>query len=80
MLLVSWIDEYLITGNTKAVEKAKKELMERFNCDNCGELEEYAGCKIERKGFPLKFTQPVLIQSYTNKCELPTRTYKTTMQ
>jgi hypothetical protein len=35
------------------------------------------GCKIEQTENSLKFTQPVLIQSYSYKFELPTRIYKT---
>ncbi len=80
VLIVSWIDDNLIIGTKKAVEKSKKELMERFNCKNCGEREECVGCKIERKGTVLKFTQPVLLQSYSDKFELPKRVYKTPAQ
>jgi hypothetical protein len=36
------------------------------------------GCKIEWTENSLKFTQPVLIQSYSDKIELLTRIYKTT--
>ena len=38
------------------------------------------GCKIDRKEISLKFTQPILIQSYTDKFELLTRMYKTPAQ
>jgi hypothetical protein len=61
-------------------EKAKKELMQRFDCKDCGDLEEYVGCKIERTADSLKFTQPGLIQSYCDKFELLTRSYKTAAQ
>ncbi len=61
-LLVSLIDENLIIGFKKAVEKTKKELMERFDCKDCGDLEEYVGCKIEQTENSLKFTQPILLQ------------------
>jgi hypothetical protein len=61
VLIVSWIDGNLFIGTKKAVEKTKAELMERFNCQDCGELEEYVGCKIERNGNSVKFTQPVLL-------------------
>jgi hypothetical protein len=46
----------------------------------CGDLEEYVGCKIVRMENSLKFTQPVLLQSYSNKFELPTKCYKTPAQ
>ena len=43
-----------------------------------GKLEEYMGCKITRKGkHSLKFTQPVLIQSLSDKFELPNGRYTT---
>ncbi len=55
--------------------------MQRSNCKDCGDLEEYLGCKIERTVNSFKFfTQPVLIQSYGKQFELPTRIYKTPAQ
>jgi hypothetical protein len=38
------------------------------------------GCKIERTANFFKFIQPVLIQSYSDKFELPTKIYKTPAQ
>ena len=61
VMLVSWIDDNLIVGSQKAVEELKKELMDRFPCEDCGELDEYVGCKITRTDTSLKFTQPVLL-------------------
>jgi hypothetical protein len=75
--IVSWIDDNLTIGSKKAVEKAKKDLMERFDCKDCGDLEEYVGCKIEQTENFFKFTQPVLLQSYSDKFELPRGIYKT---
>ncbi len=66
VLIASWIDDNLIIGSMKAVEKAKKELMQRFDCKAFRDLEEYIGCKIERTANSLKFTQLVLIQSYSD--------------
>ncbi len=80
VLIVSWIDNNLIIKSKKAVEKAKKMLMQKFDCKDCGDLEEYVGCRIERTANSLKFTQPVLIQSYSDKFEMPTRIYKTPAQ
>jgi hypothetical protein len=74
---MSWIDDSLIIGSKKVVEKAKKDLIARFDCKDCGDLEEYVGCKIVRTENSLKFTQPVLMQSYSNKFKLLTRCYKT---
>jgi hypothetical protein len=39
----------------------------RFECDDMGELNEYVGCKIDRDEDSVKFTQPVLIQSYEDE-------------
>ncbi len=67
VLVVSWIDDNLIIGSKKTVEKAKKDLMERFDCKDCGDIEEYVGCKIVRTENSLKFIQPVLLQSHSNE-------------
>jgi hypothetical protein len=77
VLIVSWIDDNLIIGPKNVVEKTKKDLMERFDCKDCGDIKEYMGCKIERTKNSLKFTQPVLMQSYNDKFELPKKSYKT---
>jgi hypothetical protein len=77
VLIVSWIDNNLIIGPKKAVEKTKKDLMERLDCKDCGDIKEYVGCKIERTKHSLKFTQPVLMQSYNDRFELPKKSYKT---
>jgi hypothetical protein len=80
VLIVSWIDDDLIIGSKKAVEEAKKESMQIFNGKDCGDLKEYVRCNIEQTELSLKFTQPVLIQSYSEEFELPTRIYKTPAQ
>jgi hypothetical protein len=67
----------LIIGPKKAAEKIKKDLIERFDCKDCGDIKEYVGCKIERTKNSLKFTQPVLMQSYNDKFELSKKSYKT---
>jgi hypothetical protein len=46
----------MIIGSKKAVEKTKKDLMERFDCIDCGEIKEYIGCKIVKTKNLLKFT------------------------
>jgi hypothetical protein len=48
VLIVSWIDDNLIIGSKKAVKKTKRDIMERFDCKDCGDIEEYMGCKIVR--------------------------------
>jgi hypothetical protein len=51
--------------------KAKQQMMERIDCDDVGEMKEYIGCKIDRKGRQLKITQPVLLQSFIDEFDLP---------
>ncbi len=77
VLIVSWIDNNLLIVPKKADKKTKKDLMERFDCEDCGDIKEYMGCKIEKTKNSLKFTQPVLMQSYNDKFELPKKSYKT---
>ncbi len=48
VIIVSWIDNNLIIGSMIAVEKTKEDIMERFDCKDCGNIEEYMGCKIVR--------------------------------
>ena len=42
-----------------------------------GELNEYAGCKIERTSESMKFTQPVLLQSFKDEFAFPNYTFNT---
>jgi hypothetical protein len=79
VLTVSLIDDNLIIGSKKVVEKTKKDIMERFDCKDCGDIEEYMGCMIVTKKL-LKFTQPVLMQSYNDKFELPKKSYRSQLQ
>ena len=77
VMTVSWIDDNLIVGCEKAVLDTKAELMKRFECEDCGEMQEYIGCKIVRKGNELKFTQLVLLQSFDDEFDLPKRKFNT---
>ncbi len=70
VLIASWIDDNLIIGSEKGVIEVKADLMSRFECEDCGKMEE-VGCKIVRKGRELRFTQPVLLQRFSNKFPLP---------
>lgn len=76
---LSWVDDCLCIGPTEEVMKAKVELKQLFECDDILEFNEYVGCKIDHdkeKG-TLKFTQPVLIQSYVDEFNLPNYNYNT---
>ncbi len=60
------------------MSETKQKLMGLFDCKDCGKLEEYMGCKITQKGkHSLRFTQPVLIQSLSDKFKLPNSRYRT---
>ena len=77
VLIVSWIDDNLIVGSEKGVKATKEDLMGRFDCEDCGDMDEYVGCLITRIGNTLKFTQPVLLQSLQDEFELPDAKFAT---
>jgi hypothetical protein len=67
IIWLSWIDECLVAGNEEGVLEAKEKMKARFDCDDIGELTEYVGCKVERTKDYVRFTQPVLLQSYVDE-------------
>jgi hypothetical protein len=67
---LSWIDDCLVAGDKRTVEAAKEQMKSRFECYDLGELNESVGCKIDRNEDSVKFTQPVLIQSYEDEFDL----------
>ena len=72
-MAISWVDDCLLAGPKKEVLEVKAKITEIFNVDDQGEMEEYIGCKVEHnktEGY-LKFTQPVLMQSFEDEFELP---------
>ena len=71
VLWLSWIDDCLCMGPAEVVEEKKKELMKQFDCSDEGGLDEYVGCKIVKNSKEkwLKFTQPVLLQSFDDEYE-----------
>jgi hypothetical protein len=48
VIMISLIDDSMIVGPSGLVLKLKSNLMEQFECDDCGELTEYIRNKIER--------------------------------
>ncbi len=50
VIMISWIDDNMIVGPSDLVMKLKSNLMKEFECDDCGELTEYIGNKIECVG------------------------------
>jgi hypothetical protein len=79
VILISWIDDNMILGPSDLVMQIKNDLMKQFECNDCGRLEEYVGNKIDYIGKDaIRFTQNMLMQSYSYKFELPKRA--TTLQ
>ena len=72
---LSWIDDCMCWGAKSVVMKENEEFMRRFNCDDVGEVREYVGCKIDRdwKNGSMKFTQPVMLQSFKDEFETSDR-------
>ena len=56
MIWLSWINNCLYCRKPKDVAYYKQELMLKLDYDDAGELNEYEGCKIERKGNKMKLT------------------------
>jgi hypothetical protein len=79
---VSWIDDSLVIGNAEGLKHAKNQLMETFDCDEVGNINEYVGSKIDRSddenGPYLKITHSDLLQSYHDDFKLPARRVPTT--
>jgi hypothetical protein len=77
VIILSWIDDNLIVGSKQAVAVTKQELMSRFDCEDCGELDEYVGCRLTRNKGEIKFTQGVLVQSFEDEFDVPKKMYAT---
>jgi hypothetical protein len=68
--LIIWLssfDDCLVAGNEEGVLAAKEQMKARFDFDDIGELTEYVGCKVERTKDCVRYTQPVLLQSYVDE-------------
>jgi len=78
VIIISWIDDNLIIGCPEVVERTKKELMTYFECEDCGEMEEYVGNRLTRlEDGGLKFTQDVLIQSFKDEYKISDKKWST---
>jgi hypothetical protein len=68
VMMMSWIDDNAIVGQESDIMELKKALMNQFECKNCGLMDEYVGCTIEKlKTGGVKFRQKVLLQSYRDE-------------
>jgi hypothetical protein len=72
IILISWIDDFLVCGNKQSVMEAKDMMGKTFDCEDVSEMNEYVGCKIKRdlEAPLLRMTQPVLLQSFKDKFDL----------
>ena len=70
---LSWIDDCLVLGAKTNVALTEKAMMERFDCQETGNMDEHVECKLERnwKECWLCVAQPVLIQSMNDEFDLP---------
>eukprot|EP00957_Ditylum_brightwellii_P074019 5624499-Ditylum_brightwellii.AAC.1 len=68
---LSWIDSCMVWGHNKVTTKESKEFTSQFDCDKVGKVKEYVGCKIghNKEERSIKFTLPVLLQSYNDEYE-----------
>jgi hypothetical protein len=81
VIMISWIDANMIVGPSDLVLKLKSNLMEQFECNDCGVLTEHTGNKIECVGEDaIRLVQTVLTQSYEDEFKLGNRYYNTPAQ
>jgi hypothetical protein len=69
VLWLTWIDDKLCIANAKCVEHKKELLKGHFKCDDVCRVKDYIGCKLDisTDGQSLIMTEPVLVQSLTDK-------------
>jgi hypothetical protein len=71
VMMMSWIDDNAIVGQESDIMQLKKDLMNQFECKDCGPMDEYMGCTIEKlKTGGDKFLQKVLLQSYSDEFDI----------
>ncbi len=70
-MMMSWIDDNAIVGQESNGMELKKDLMNQFECKDCGPMDEYVGCTIEKlETGGVKFRQKVLLQSYRDEFDI----------
>ena len=59
-------------GPKQGVIKAKQQMKDQFDYDDVGDLNECVGCKvrIDQENGTVKFTQPVMLQSFKDEFKL----------
>ena len=70
-MMMSWIDDNVIVRQESDIMELKKDLMNQFECKDCGPMDEYVGCTIEKLNTGgIKFRQKVLLQSYRDEFDI----------
>lgn len=64
---ITWVDDCLVVCHPEQVKLAQQELTSRFDCNVSGSMAEYVGCKLDCGDSYLKFTQPVMVQSFVDE-------------
>ena len=73
VILLMWVDNCLCVGPKEAVNIAVKEVMQRFYCDDIGEMKEYIICKTDIKPGDkwMRFMQSVsMVQSFKDEFDI----------
>ncbi len=71
VMMMSWIDDNAIVGQESDVIDLKKTLINQFECKECGPMDEYVGCTIEKlETGGIKLWQKVLLQSYRDEFDI----------
>ena len=68
IILILYVDDCLLTGDTLAIESAIRDIKKLFNVTVTNKVEEYLGCKIDtsRKG-QITIHQPHIYQHLEDK-------------
>jgi hypothetical protein len=64
---LTWIDDCIIVGSNQVVDRERRKMMQLFECDDVGPMEEYVRNKIEMSERKMKLTQSVLLQSFADE-------------
>ena len=67
---LSWIDDCACFGKHDDVEESRAEMNQLFECNDIGDIDEYVGCKIDKSESGIRFTQPVMLQSFEDEFNL----------
>jgi hypothetical protein len=69
IVILLWVDDFLILGPDELVPGVKEELLCPFNCKDVCKMNEYVGCRVERdrEAGWMRLTQPVKIQKFVDE-------------